>query len=314
MGNFSRTPLDVLLTNRGKRYVGLHIEQGVPVLDRDLNLLNDLISSAVREIVSKYIGDGMAVGREGFAIQEIPADNDFVIRTGAARPGTCLLGGIEVSIDADIHYSGLDDLPPLTTPAATHPDPRTDIVFLDVWLREVDGGEDPDLLNSADVGIQTSVRQAPAWMVRVAEGVPAPEPQPGHAHYPLAQLVRPRHEAEIRADMITDLRESMSTLPDVQRRLLMLESLLLPPAFNDPGSQFSPFTGDANEVVTLYGSNFTVGGTPQVLFDSTVAAIKGAPTAGQIKVRVPAGVSGAVNITVNTDGGSVVSDDVFTVL
>jgi hypothetical protein len=314
MGNFSKPPLDTLISNLDKGYVGLRIEQGVPLLDRDVTLLNDLISATVRAVVSRYIGDGVAAGSEGFAIAAIPADNDFRILAGTSGPGTCLVGGIEVTIEADVDYSAQAGVPALTTPDATQPDPREDTVFLDVWLEEVDSSADADLLNTDDVGVQTSVRLKPEWQVRVAEGVPVPAPDPGHTHYPLALLTRPRNEAEVQAGMITDLREPMSPLTEVERRLAALETLLLLPTFAAPGSQFSPVIGTEDTLVTLFGTNFNVG-TPVVLFGAVTATLEGPPTATEIQVRVPAGLAaGPINITVTTDGGTVVSDDQFTVL
>lgn len=313
MGNFSKEPLDTLVNNLSKGYVGLHIEQGVPVLDRDLNLLTDLISATVRSVISRYIGNGIAAGSEGFNVAAIPADNDLRILAGAAGPGACLVGGIEITLETDINYSDQAGLPGLTTPDATQPDPRQDIVYLDVWLAEVAGDDDADLLNGDDVGVQTSVRLRPDWRVRVAEGVPVPEPEPGHTHYPLARLTRPRNEAAIQAGMISDLRQTRLTLADVERRLNFLEQTYLVPSFAPSPGQFSPKVGGAGQNVTLFGSNFNIG-APRVLFDTVEAAIVGTPTPNQIVIVVPAGLAGPVQITVITGGGSVVSDDLFTVL
>lgn len=313
MGNFSKEPLDTLVNNLNKGYVGLHVEQGVPVLDRDLNLLTDLISATVRAVISRYIGNGIAAGSEGFIISAVPADNDFRILAGPAGPGACLVGGMEVTIEADLNYSDQAGLPGLTTPDNTQPDPRQDIVYLDVWLAEVDGGADADLLNGDDVGVQTSVRLRPEWQVRVAEGVPVPDPAPGHTHYPLAQLTRPRNEAEVQAGMITDLRQTRLTLAEVERRLNFLEQTYLVPSFAPSPGQFSPKVGGAGQNVTLFGSNFNIG-TPQVMFNTVEAVIVGTPTPSQIVTTVPAGLAGPVQITVITGGGSVVSDDLFTVL
>ena len=54
-------------------------------------------------------------------------------------------------------------------------------------LTEVDGRDDPELANEDDVGVQTSVRLKPTWVVRVIEDGPMPQPPPGHAFAPLAQ-------------------------------------------------------------------------------------------------------------------------------
>lgn len=313
MGNFSKQPLQTLLDNLSKGYVGLHVEQGVPVLDRDLNLLNDLISSMVRGIISRYIGNGTAAGAEGFAIQAIPADNDFRIASDNPGGGVCLVGGIEISLPADMDYSDQVDAAPLTTPDATQPDPREDRVYLDVWLEEVDGAEDGDLLNPDDVGIQTSVRQRPVWRVRVAEGVPVPAPLPGHSHYRVARITRPRNEAEIRADMIQDNRRTIRSLAEVESRLALLEALVVLPAFDPPPNEFAPNLGGAGTDVTLSGKNFNIG-TPRVFFGTAEAALVGTPTADTIVAAVPAGPSGPVKITVITDSGTATTIQDFVVI
>lgn len=313
MSDFSRPPQDVLAANLSKGYVGLHIEQGVPILDRDLNLLNDLITATVRSIVMRYIGSGLASGAQGFAIQAIPAANNFRIAAGTPPPGTCLVGGIEVSIAADLNYAAQPGVRALTTPSAGQPNPREDTVFLDVALETVDGASDADLLNAADIGIQTSVRLRPTWVVRVAEGAATPPPAaPGHVHYVLARLTRPRNVAEIQAAQITDLRQTRLTMADMERRLSAMEQLLLIPAFDPSPNQFTPKVGGAGQNVTLRGRNFNISPV-QVLFGAVAAAISSI-TPTQIVAQAPNGATGQVKITVITGGGSDVSDDLFTVL
>src|SRR5215470_4019716 len=99
MSDYSRSPLELLMANQQKGYIGLHIEQGVPLLDRDLNLLHDLISATVRSVITRYIGNGIPAGADGFAIQALPApqnSQDFRIAAAAGGAGSCLVGGIEV--------------------------------------------------------------------------------------------------------------------------------------------------------------------------------------------------------------------------
>ncbi|MGW8374968.1 IPT/TIG domain-containing protein [Streptomyces sp. ODS28] len=326
MADYSRPPLDELVANQQKGYVGLHVEQGVPVLDRDLNLLHDLIAATVRSVVSRYIGNGAAAGSNGFAIQALPSDGgqnkqDFRIAAGDNNtPGSALVGGIEVSIPAPATYKTQPGPapPPLTTPTAAQPDPRVDTVYLDVWLSEVDGVIDQGLLNKTDVGVETSVRLLPTWAVRVAEAATAPPaPGPGHSFYPLASLARRRGQDTVEASMITDLRQRRLTVADAERRLGVLEKALLMPAFNPvTNQQFSPRAGKIGQQITLSGSNFQFAPVT-VRFGDIQARIVGAPSATAIVARVPGGltpsgtVSSPVKITVSNAGGSVVSDDSF---
>ncbi len=321
MADFSQPPLDLLLANQQKGYVGIHIEQGVPVLDRDLNLLHDLVVATVRSVITRYVGDGAPAGADGFAVQALPAgqnSQDFRIAAAAAGPGVCLVGGIEVTIPAALKYTGQVGVPALTTPSAAQPDPRIDTVYLDVWLSEVDGTVDTELTNSLDIGVQTSVRLKPAFVVRVAEGAAIPAAQAGHVFYPLAELARRRGQDVVVAAMITDLRQRRLTVSDMERRLSLLERTLLLPAFPSPPSpQFVPKSGVINQPITINGSNFDVG-TVTVRFGDLPARIVGTPSANQIAARVPGGLTPAgtpaqVKVTVSNDGGSVVSDDTFTV-
>jgi hypothetical protein len=318
VADYSQSPQDLLLANQQRGYVGIHIEQGVPVLDRDLNLLHDLVVATVRSVITRYIGNGAPAGADGFAVQALPAgqnSEDFQVAAADSGPGTALVGGIEVTIPAAITYTSQPGVPPLTTPTSAG---RTDIVYLDVSLTEVDGTVDTDLTNSQDVGVETSVRLKPGFVVRVAEGGPVPAPPAGHVFYPLAQLVRPVGQDTITATMITDLRQRRLTVADIEGRLSLVEEILLLPAFVvPPAPQFVPKSGVINQAITLNGTNFSVG-TAKVIFGNEPARIVGAPSGNQIVARVPGGLTPAgtpvqVNVTVTNAGGAVVSNDIFTV-
>jgi hypothetical protein len=215
MGNFSKSPGTVLAANQNKGYVGIHIEQGVPVLDRDLNLMNDFLAAAVRTVLAKYIGDGV-IGN-GLLIQALsPATNNFRISAG-----TALVGGIEATFPAAINYSDQPGVPPLTLPLSA----RQDMVFLDVSLSEVDGSVDPDLTNSDDVGVQTSVRDKLNRVVRVAEGTTVvPTPAAGHFHLSLARINRVLNSTTITPTTLTDLRKQILPLLDLTQLVRVLTS------------------------------------------------------------------------------------------
>jgi hypothetical protein len=219
MGNVSTDPLRALRLARDQGYVGLLVEQGVPLLDRDLNLLGDLVASTVREVLAHHLGDGVADGGDAFAIEAVEAAND--VRIGG--PGACLVAGIEVAIGAPLHYGAQDGVAPLSTPALD----RDDLVYLDVWVEEVDASADSALANGDDVALQTSVRLRPAWRVRTAEGArAAPAPAAGHAHCPLARLERVRGAPAIAPEMIVDLRRTGLNLAEIARRLDRVEAAL----------------------------------------------------------------------------------------
>ena len=308
MANFSRDPLDVLQENQQKGYVGLYLEQGVPFLDRDFNLLQDLITATVRSLIQRYIGDGVAAAQPGFQVTAIPANNDFQI--GA---GTALVAGLEVSLSAPLNYRDQTGVPNLRTPSASQPNPREDIVYLEVWLEEVDGAADADLLNSNDVGMQTSVRQRPTWQVLVAENGLPPAPAPGRVHLHLARLTRPRSQAQIDDAVITDLRQPLDNLGGLAARLDLIERLLIRPSFTTVlENQVQPDTSVTGGPVTLTGVNFGLQPV-QVLFGTHEAVVNSA-TDTQIVAVVPGTLpdSTAVRVTVRTAGGETISDDEFT--
>ena len=85
------------------------------------------------------------------------------------------------------------------------------------------------------------------------------------------------------------------------------------PKFNAAPNQFNPKLGGAGTSVSLFGTNFDAGPPAAVRFGNVAAPIVGSPTAGQINVNVPVMGTGPIKITVQTSGGTVLSDDTFTV-
>lgn len=325
MGNFSKPPSAVLADNQDKGYVGLWIEQGVPILDRDLNLMQDLIVAAVRSLAAHYIGDGIAAGTNGFAIGAIP-DGQHIHDFGIS-PGSCLVNGIEVLNRARSTYGEQPNVPPLTMYGGDENFLRIDAIYLDVFPLEVDGTLDAVLVNRQDVGMQTSTRLKAAWVVRVAEGVrlrriddeseidgvPFPATPPGHTFYRLAEFWTYSGEVgSIDADRITDLRQCHLTLADIERRVCLLETAA--PTFAPQEWQFRPISGPSGSPVRLSGRNFDQDNA-KVYFEDSAADISFI-TATEIELKVP-DVGGilprTMKISVFTDSGQVTSDDDFTV-
>lgn len=237
MGNFSRQTFDRL-----KHYVGVRLQQGVPIVDADWNEQDDVRRFELQAFLKWFVGDGVPLGNDGFRVTPAAVANDFGIAAGR-----CLVEGWDVINDSDQNQDGAGSsyrsqplfgndalaaawgvapLPPLTTPGA----PRTDTVYLDVWEREVGALEDPGVVNPA-IGIETSVRIRREWVVRVLEGsVTLPKPPAGHVYYELANLVRPAGAADIGGEQITDLRRTGLTLVS-QRDLQQIMSDAYGPAY-----------------------------------------------------------------------------------
>jgi cytoskeletal protein CcmA (bactofilin family) len=193
MGDFSR---DTFKLNKMKNYVGVRLQQGVPILDADWNEMEDIRKSELQSFIKNFIGDGIPNGNNGFAITDVGTDENgvenFIIEKGGQDgPGSCLVNGLEVLIDEIYTYTGQPLYQDLNLPALTNPGgQRTDTVYLDVWEEEVNEDGDQDLVNP-DIGIETCVRLKRQWAVRVAEDAnEAPAAEPGHAHYTLAEINR----------------------------------------------------------------------------------------------------------------------------
>lgn len=219
MGDFSRNPDARLAAAAARHYVGVQMQQGVPLLDADWNEQDGLHRHGLETLGTWFIGDGVPVGSDGFFIFPVGAANDVGI-----REGLCLVAGKVARNDASVQYttqprfgdtSLVPPLPPLATPGAD----ELSILYLDVWEEEIDAQADPALIDPA-VGVETTVRLQRRWAVRQAiePGADAvlQNPPPGHAFYPLARLGREGGNDQITEDMIEDLRD---TQVSVKRRI-----------------------------------------------------------------------------------------------
>ena len=171
MANISRDTFDKM-----KHYVSVRLQQGVPLVDADWNEMEDIRRFELQAFLKWFVGDGVPAGNDGFCIVDITGEKDFTI--GAGR---CLVEGWDVINESDLKYTDqrlykndtlagtwkVDPLPELTAPDES----RTDLVYLDIWEREVNEQEDSNLKNPA-IGVPTCVRFKREWVVRVAEDIP----------------------------------------------------------------------------------------------------------------------------------------------
>jgi hypothetical protein len=301
MTDFSAEPDQVLAANLAQGYVGMHFQQGVPILDRDLNLLQDLTAATVRRILGQFLGSGVApvavannpAANDAFQVKAVAdpnQDNDFVISAGSAPPGRALVDGMEAMIMADMAYSAQSS-DVLQSPAS---DTRTDTVYLDVFLAVDESGTVMD--NSVDVAVQTSVRLRPTWVVRVAVGAGLPGPEAGHGHLPLAKIARTAGQKHIEATAITDLRPLLFSATALRRILL------------DPVVTLDTDVVNAGTSLTIPGRNFPIfpGDKVTVLFGTTPAPPP--------KVNSPAMMPQEVLVTVHTPYGSTTSPRTIQIL
>jgi hypothetical protein len=206
MGNFSRNTFDPT-----KNYVAVRLQQGVPLVDADWNELNDVARHELYEGFNLALTDGIQPGGVDLEVlQSSPVTNDFQVKAG-----TALVRGRIVHVREPLRYStqpwtdakraardGVGVIPPLTIPQGAG---RTDIVYLDVWEREVANDEDPTLINPP-IGVETCIRLKREAAVRVAEGTTAlPSAPAGHLFLPLALLHRQAGQP-VTAEQIEDRR------------------------------------------------------------------------------------------------------------
>ena len=180
-GNFSNAKEDTF--DPRKRYVGIRLQQGVPLLDRDWNELEDIRRYEDLMLRRWYLGNGTP--DNGFEIsQDDSAADDFRIGTGR-----CMVDGFEAVNEPDKDgyrlYSEQKDLAALTIPPEGD---RVGTVYLDAWIEEITGAEDHALKNSNDLNVETCVRHKVEWRVRVAEEGTGYDNDEYHHYYDLAEI------------------------------------------------------------------------------------------------------------------------------
>ncbi|WP_286724414.1 DUF6519 domain-containing protein, partial [Pelotomaculum sp. PtaB.Bin117] len=215
MGNFSRDTFKLTNTiyqqitgeavKNPMHYVGVRLQQGVPLVDADWNELEDIRKYEQRAFLKWLVGDGVPQGNDGFCIKD-PKANDFTINNGV-----CFVNGWAVINIVKTQYTkqdlynndkladkrGVDPLPALNM------GPGQYTVYLDVWEREVGNKEDDRIVNDA-IGIETCVRIKREWVVRVEQGDQTPSAKPDHVHYKLAVLT----VSSVGSVTVTDLRRT----------------------------------------------------------------------------------------------------------
>lgn len=225
-------------------HVNVRLQQGVPIVDADWNLLDDIRKFELRAFLKWYVGDGVPDGNDGFKITG-GLSNDFTIRAGTQGPpgslpsqetalrqvGRYIVDGLDVILRTDLVFTaqplhqsqpgsaalaarlGVPVIAPLATPASNH---RV-IVELDVWERLLTPDEEPALVH-AGLGVETCARTRREWVVRAY-----PESSPGahlagHSYATLALVNRFTGQATIVDGQVVDRRH---------RRLLLAPSNLV---------------------------------------------------------------------------------------
>ncbi len=168
-----------------KDYSGLFKQQGRVDLDSDFNELIEIIDRRWRSETIDIIGHGVVPNTTPDAFMIRPtAMGDFDIGIGRmyvdgiqvenhGRPALQYLPDLgEQEGTVRTLYSNQPYLPAPTPPVLTPiPIPRTDLIYIDVWQREVTVLEDPSIREIALGGPDTTTRIQSAWQVRAIKDV-----------------------------------------------------------------------------------------------------------------------------------------------
>src|SRR6266496_2761135 len=199
-----------------RHYVGVRMQQGVPLLDSDWNELEDIRRYDVQLSLRHFYGDGIPLGNNGFQIGPVTTDNNFKIENGIALVAGMLVVNASPALTyGDQAVSLAFSLPSLSAPLTGI---RTDLVYLDVWEEQVttsSASRGDERLTNLAIGVETCTRIERRWVVRVAEGVDdlADVTQDaGHVYMALALLRRIEGENRIPVHRITDLRRTGRTV------------------------------------------------------------------------------------------------------
>ena len=211
MGNYSRDPNARITHAVSKQYVAVRMQQAVPILDADWNLLDDIRRRDSEVLGARFLGDGVPTNSDGFRVFSSGQNNDFGIRAGLL-----IVGGKTIQLDADTSYTKqplfkstavTPTVDPLTTPVGN----VAFVAYLDTWEQEVDSQGDSELTDSR-IGIETVVVIQRLWAVRVALlsdfGNIQAAPAAGHFIYALARIDRLGGNDTINDNMLTDLRDT----------------------------------------------------------------------------------------------------------
>jgi len=222
MGNFSRdtyrltNTLYELLTGetvtQARHYVGVRLQQGVPMLDADWNELEDIRRFDQQASLRYFFGDGIPADNSGFQIGPVSDPNNFTINIGVALVnGMLTLNNLSNLTYADQAARLGINVAPLAPPDSGV---RDDLVYLDIWEEEVGAENAPRIdtrLTNPVVGMETSRRLERRWVVRVGTNtqeiadIPA---EAGHTYFALAQIRRVEAQPQILVGRITDRRRT----------------------------------------------------------------------------------------------------------
>jgi hypothetical protein len=153
-GDFSRFTF-----RPSKRYTSVRLQQGRVTLDADWNEQAAIREQFERTRFEDVVGRCAVRGGTGF---EIRACQDGTLELSAGR---LYAGGLACQLDAPAPVERLLRNPLVPSPG------RTDLLYVDAWERHLTAMDDPDLLEPALGGVDTTTRLQVTWRIDVVEDV-----------------------------------------------------------------------------------------------------------------------------------------------
>jgi len=154
-GDFTSVPL-----RSPDRWTAARMQQGRVLLDTDWNLTVDGTARDARALARDAIGfAGVPKASSAFRV-------DVVAGVLTIRPGTMWVDGLAARNVADLAYGAQPEIPALPASGLV-------VLYLDAFVEGVQAAEDPELLDPALDGIDTTTRTRVGWRVRAAAATSA---------------------------------------------------------------------------------------------------------------------------------------------
>ncbi|SEQ80397.1 DUF6519 domain-containing protein [Arthrobacter sp. OV608] len=205
-GDFTSVPL-----RPEDRWTAARMQQGRVLLDTDWNLTIDGAARETRGLARDTIGfAGVPQGSSAFRV-------DVVAGVLTVRPGLMWIGGLAARNSADLAYGTQPEVPPLPATGLA-------LVYLDAFDEGVQAAEDPELLDPALDGVDTTTRTRVGWRVRI---VPAASAECGSGTLPASistgTLDVTRTSGPVSTDPCAPPDDPRSKLPDGLLRIEVID-------------------------------------------------------------------------------------------
>lgn len=169
-------------------YTQVEFHEKRTLLDAELNLIQQLTEEELLNTYNLLIGD--AFTGDDYKIVDTAGANQIVVKQGT------FFSGKAIRLHEDVTVTGL------TTPSGSD---RTDVVFAEWYLEDIDSADDPDIIHP-DKNSETATRKKINVSIKVRENSTEPNPTAGRNYFTLGYLNRLDGNANVASSMIEDKR------------------------------------------------------------------------------------------------------------